>query len=55
MNHIKLQNKTDTTFTNSKNKKTFLSPQAITQLSDKIDLKRSDRSVASSNLNIYYT
>ena len=48
MNSIKLYNRIDTIFTSFEIVKYF-------NLSDKINLKRSDKHVASSNLSIYYT
>ena len=45
----------DTIFMNSENNKTFNSHRLLLNLSDKIDLKKSDRFVALSNLSMYYT
>ena len=45
----------DTIFRNSKNSKTSDSHRLLLNLSDKINLKRSDKYVALSNLSIYYT
>ena len=45
----------DTTFMNSKNSKTSDPHRVLLNLSDKINLKRSDKYVALSNLSIYYT
>ena len=45
----------DTIFMNSKNTKTYDPHLLILNLSNKIDLKRSDECVTSSNLSIYYT
>ena len=45
----------NTIFTNSKNSKTFDPHRLLFKLSHKIDLKRSDKYVALSNLSIYYT
>ena len=55
MNSIKLQNRMDTIFMNSENYKTSDPPILLLNLSDKINLKRSDKYVALSNLSIYYT
>ena len=45
----------DTIFINSKNSKTSDPHRLLLNLRDKIDLKRSDKYVALSNLGIYYT
>ena len=45
----------DTIFMNSENNKTFNSHRLLLNLSDKTDLKKSDRFVALSNLSMYYT
>ena len=45
----------DTIFMNSQNSKTSQSNRLLLNLSDKINLKRIDKYVALSNLNIYYT
>ena len=45
----------DTIFINSKNSKTSDPHRILLNLRDKIDLKRSDKYVALSNLGIYYT
>ena len=45
----------DTLFMNSKNSKTSDPDRLLLNLADKINLKRSDKYVASSNLSIYYT
>ena len=45
----------DTIFMNSGNSKIFDLRRLLLNLSDKIDLKGSDKYVASSNLSIYYT
>ena len=44
----------DTIFINSENSKTS-KPVLTLKLTDKLDLKRSEKSVALSNLSIYYT
>ena len=44
-----------TIFKNSKNSITFDPHKLLLNLSDKTDLKRSDKYVALSNLSIYYT
>ena len=51
----KLQNRMGTIFVNSKNSKTSNLHKVLIDLSDKINLKRSDKYVALSNLSIYYT
>ena len=45
----------DTMFMNSKNSGTFDPHRLLLNLTDKINLKRSDKYVALSNLSIYYT
>ena len=45
----------DTLFMNSENSKTSDTHRLLLNLSDKINLKRSDKYVALSNLSIYYT
>ena len=45
----------DTIFMNSENSKTSDPPKLLINLSDKINLKRSDKYVALSNLSINYT
>ena len=45
----------DTISMNSKNSKASNPHRLLLNLSDKIDLKRSDKYVAVSNLSIYYT
>ena len=45
----------DLIFMNSKNSKTFDSHRLLLNLSDKINLKRSDKYVALSNISICYT
>ena len=55
MNSIKLQNRMDTIFMNSENYKTSDPHILLLNLSDKINLKRSDKYVALSSLSIYYT
>ena len=55
INSIKLWNRMDTIFMNSKNSETFDPHRLLGNLSDKINLKRSDKYVALSNLGIYYT
>ena len=54
MNPIKLQNRMGTIFMNSENSKTSNPHRLLLNLSDKINLKRSDKCVTSSNLSIYY-
>ena len=55
MNSIKLWNKVDTIFMNSGNSKTSDPQRLLPNLTDKINLKRSDEYVALSNFRIYYT
>ena len=45
----------DTVFMNSKNSKTSNSHRLLLNLTDKIELRRSDKYVALSNLIVYYT
>ena len=45
----------DTIFMNSGNNKTFYLHGVLLNLSDKINLKRSDKYVGLSNLSLYYT
>ena len=45
----------DTIFMNSKNSRTSEYHVLVLKLTDKLDLKRSQKSVALSNLSIYYT
>ena len=45
----------DTIFMNSKKSKNFESHVLILKLTDKLDLRRGERSIALSNLSIYYT
>ena len=45
----------DTTFMNSENSKTTDPHRLLLNLTDKINLRRSDKYVALSNLSIYYT
>ena len=45
----------ETLFMNSEKRKTFDSHRLLLKLSDKIDLERSGKYVALSNLRIYYT
>ena len=45
----------DTIFMNSRNSKTFDPHRLLLNLSDKINLKRSDKYIVLSNLIIYYT
>ena len=55
MNSIKLYDRMDTIFMNSGNNKTSNLHRLLLNLSDKINLKRSDKYVALSNLIIYYS
>ena len=55
MNSIKLQNNMDTIFMNSKNSRTSDSHRLLINLTDQINLKRSDKYVTLSNLSIYLT
>ena len=45
----------DTLFMNSENSKTFELHILILKLTDKLDLRRSEKIIALSNLSIYYT
>ena len=45
----------DTIFMNSENSRTFEYNVLVLKLTDKLDLRRGQKSVASSNLSIYYT
>ena len=45
----------DTIFVNSENSKTFDPHKLLLDLTDKINLKRSDKCIALLNLSIYYT
>ena len=45
----------DTIFTNSENSKTFEPHFSILNLTDKLDLRRGEKSVALLNFSIYYT
>ena len=45
----------DTIFMNSKNSETYDSHRLLLNLSDNVNLKRSDKHVVLSNLSIYYT
>ena len=45
----------DTIFMNSENSKTYDPHRLLLNLSDEINLKRSDKYVALSNISIYYT
>ena len=55
MNSIKLLNRMDTKFMNSKNSETSDPHRLLLNLTDKLNLKGSDKYVALSNLSIYYT
>ena len=55
MNSIKLKNRMDTIFMNSKNSGKSYPHRLLFNLSDKINLKRSDKYVHLANLSIYYT
>ena len=55
MNSIKLYNKIDTIFMNSRNSKSSDPHRLLLNLSDKINLERKDKYAALSNLSIYYT
>ena len=50
-----MDNRMDTIFMNSGNSKTSDPHRLLFNLSDKINLKRSDKYVALSNFSIYYT
>ena len=53
MNSIKLQGRMDTIFMNSGNSKTSDPHRLLLNLSNKINLKRSDKYVALSKISIY--
>ena len=55
MNSIKSQNRMDTIFMNSENSKTSDPHRLLLNLTNKINLKRSNKYVALSKLSIYYT
>ena len=55
MNSIKLWDRMDTTLMNSENSKTFDPHRILLNLTDKINLQRSDKYVALEKLSIYYT
>ena len=55
VNSIKLKNRMDNIFMNSKNSKALELHRILLNLSDKMNLKRNDKYVALSNLSIYYT
>ena len=55
VNLVKVQYKMDGIFISSENNKTSNPNRLLFNLSDKIDLKRSNKNLALSNLNIYYT
>ena len=55
LNSIKLQNRMDTIFMNSENSKTSDPHRLLLNLTYKINLKGSDKYLASSIVNIYYT
>ena len=55
MNSIKLKNKMETRFMNSGNSKTSDHHRLLLNLSDRINLNRSDIYAALLNLTIYYT
>ena len=52
---IKVKYKMDTIFMNSENSKTSEYDVLVLKLTDKLDLRRSQKTVALSNLSIYYT
>ena len=54
MNSVKLSNKMDTIFMNSENSKTSDPHRLILNLTNKINLKGSEKYVTFSNLSIYY-
>ena len=55
MNSIKFYNRMDTIFMNCKKRKTSDPHRLLLNLTDKINLKRSDKYVPLLNLRIYYT
>ena len=54
MNSIKVKDKMYAIFVNSKNCETSDTDRLLLNLSDKIDLRRSDKYVSLSNLSTYY-
>ena len=52
---IKVQYKMDTTFTNSRNSRSSEYHVLVLKLTDKLDLRRGQKSIALSKLSIYYT
>ena len=54
MNSLKLQSRMDTMFMNFKNSETSDPHRLLTNLTNKVKLKRSDKYVPLSNLSIYY-
>ena len=54
MNSLKLQSRMDTMFMNFKNSETSDPQRLLTNLTNKVKLKRSDKYVPLSNLSIYY-
>ena len=55
MNSITLYNRMDNTFLKSRNSVTFDPHRLLLNLTDKINIKKSDKYVALSNLRIYFT
>ena len=55
MNSMKLQNRLDSIFMNSENSKISDPHRILLNLKDKINLKRSDKYVALTNLSNFYT
>ena len=55
MNSIKLLNRMDAIFMNSRKSKISVLHRLLLNLSDKINGKSSDKYVVSSNISIYYT
>ena len=55
MNSMKLQNRLDSIFMNSENSKISDPHRILLNLTDKINLKRSDKYVALTNLSNFYT
>ena len=55
INAIKLYNRMDTIFMNSENRKISDPHRLLFNLTDEVNLKKSDKYVPSSNLSIYHT
>ena len=55
LNQYKYNTKIDTNFMNSENSRTSEYHVLVLKVADKLDLRRGQKSVALSNLSIYYT